>query len=99
MCGCTVPQTPMVKDFQAELPSPIGTEKGDTFWSQALAINPCQTEEHRRLFPNVRVREDGCIGFDSVRDREKYHEATGFVKQPGKLRGQSKHLTPAKQAT
>jgi predicted nucleic acid-binding Zn ribbon protein len=89
----------MVRDRQAELSNVNGTEKGDTFWSQSLAISPDQTVEHRRLFPNVRVRADGCLGFDSVAERARYCERCGFEKKSGKPRV-GKQLTPAKrQAT
>lgn len=83
ICACGAD---MRRDLHSELSNANGTEKGETFWSQSLAISPNQIEEHRRLFPNVKVRADGCIGFDSVREREKYCEATGFHKQPGKPR-------------
>lgn len=81
---CSVCGSNMFRDFKAEGHNVTGTERGETFWSQSLAINPCQTEEHRRKFPNVRVREDGVIGFDSVKERESYCNATGFEKTPGK---------------
>lgn len=81
---CEVCGSDMLRDFQSEGHNITGTEVGKTFWSQSLAINPCQTEEHRRKFPNVRVREDGVIGFDSVKERESYCNATGFEKAPGK---------------
>jgi hypothetical protein len=70
--------------YQDENKSMLGTQRGETFWSQAMAISPSQAEEHRRLFPNVRVRSDGCIGFDSVKDRSDYCDRTGFYKTPGK---------------
>lgn len=92
MCGCDGDIT-MHRDFGGELPAPTGTEKGETFWSQSLAIHPEQTAEHRRLFPNVRVREDGCIGFDSAKERERYCKATGFHKVPGKLRRQGTKIS------
>ena len=62
-------------------PSVVGTEKGDTFWSQSLAINPDQAVEHRRLFPNVKIAPDGQLGFDSNKQRSGYCEATGFTKR------------------
>lgn len=90
----------MSRDYNAERPNANGTEKGDTFWSQSLAINPSQIAEHRRLFPDVEVRADGCLGFNSNAVRERYCDATGFYKEPGKSKRNSKQLTPAKlQAT
>lgn len=71
----------MTRDFGAEHPGVLGTEKGDTFWSQSLAINPEQTEEHRRLFPDVRIAPDGQLGFDSVKLHSDYCDQTGFDKK------------------
>ncbi|KKM74068.1 hypothetical protein LCGC14_1404060 [marine sediment metagenome] len=55
--------------------------------SQALAINPEQTEEHHKLFPDVEVLPDGCIKFDSYKQHDKYLKETGFQKLPQKLKG------------
>jgi hypothetical protein len=77
VCG----NTPMVRDYQAEHPSITGTEKGETFWSDSLAINPDQTAEHQRQFPDVKVDADGRLGFDSNKVRDKYLDATGFTKK------------------
>jgi hypothetical protein len=79
----------MNRDYGSEGKGIVGTEKGDTFWSQSLAISPSQFEEHKRLFPNVRVRSDGCIGFDSVKERSEYCDRTGFYKAPGKAKRRS----------
>lgn len=54
--------------------------------SESLAINPNQIEEHRRLFPDVKVREDGVLEFTSFKSHDKYLEQTGFVKHPQKIR-------------
>ena len=69
------------RDFQSDLGHVTGTEKGDTFWSQSLAISPDQAAEHRRLFPDVKIAPDGRIGFDSNKQRSEYLDATGFVKK------------------
>lgn len=50
------------------------------FVSQSMAINPDQAAEHRELFPDVEIKSDGCLGFNSVRQREKYMDTCGFHK-------------------
>lgn len=93
---CTVCNVEMSRDFTAENKAATGTEKGETFWSQSLAISPSQAAEHRRLFPNVRVRSDGCLGFDSVKDRSNYCERTGFYKVPGKQKRRATKVSTKK---
>lgn len=90
----------MNRDYHGERKGVVGTEQGDTFWSQSLAISPSQAAEHRRLFPDVRVREDGCLGFDSVKRRFDYCETTGFHKVSGKSRrgNRSTKVTPLKKS-
>lgn len=61
-------------------------EYGTTHWSEAMAIGVSQIEAHKKLFPDVPVREDGVVGFNSVQQQEKYMTACGFVKHPQKLR-------------
>ena len=77
----------MIRDYRAEHPGVLGTQCRQTFWSQSLAINPEQTEEHRRLFPNVRIASDGQLGFDSVKLHSDYCDQTGFEKK-----SQRKHI-------
>ena len=55
--------------------------------SDALAINPEQIPEHRRLFPNIEVRPDGRPVFDNFTDHEGYMKKCGIIKQPQKSRG------------
>lgn len=97
---CSTPEEGVVmnRDYHNERKGVVGTEKGDTFWSQSMAISPSQAAEHRRLFPNVRVREDGCLGFDSVKERDAYCDRTGFYKVPGKQKRRTKKI-PVKKAT
>jgi len=69
------------RDYRADRPNVVGTEKGETFWSESLAINPEQAAEHRRLFPDVKIDAEGRLGFDSVKQRSDYCTATGFEKR------------------
>lgn len=95
--SCVICDKVMVRDYGAESKGVVGTEKGETFWSQSLAISPSQAAEHKRLFPNVRVRSDGCIGFDSVKERDAYIDRTGFYKVPGKSKRKGKRI-PVKKS-
>lgn len=64
-----------------------GRQFETTHWSDSLAIAPSQVEAHQRLFPEIRVRPDGVVGFDSVKQQDEYLNKTGFVKQTQKTRG------------
>ena len=54
--------------------------------SASLAINPCQTKAHRKLFPGIDVLPDGQLHFDSVRKQSEYCQKTGFEKMPQKIK-------------
>jgi len=54
--------------------------------SDALAVHPSQVEEHRRKFPNIKVRPDGRPEFTSFSQHDAYLKATGFHKKPQKNR-------------
>jgi predicted RNA-binding Zn-ribbon protein involved in translation (DUF1610 family) len=63
--------------------------RGETYYarpiiSQSLAMHPSQIEEHRKLFPDIKVTPDGCPIFDNYKDHDNYLKATGFVKNPKK---------------
>lgn len=64
-----------------------GIQKGDySHTSSSLAINPCQTKVHRKLFPGIDVLPDGRIRFDSVKKQSDYCKKTGFEKIPQKIK-------------
>ena len=52
--------------------------------SQSLAMHPEQIGEHRRLFPEIKVTDDGCPVFSNYADHDAYLKKTGFQKNPGK---------------
>lgn len=52
--------------------------------SQSLAMHPEQIDEHKKLFPDIPVTEDGCPVFSNFADHEAYLKKTGFTKLPGK---------------
>ena len=63
------------------------TSYGAGFVSQALAISPDQIEEHKRLFPDVKIQKDGCVIFENYKQHDDYLKKTGFKKQPQKIKG------------
>ena len=68
----------MERDFGLEGP---GKSNGDyELISDSLAINPCQTKAHKKLFPGVDVLSDGRLKFNSFRSHDKYLDETGFYK-------------------
>ena len=68
----------MNRDFGLEGPS---KSNGDyELISDSLAINPCQTKAHYKLFPDVVVLPDGRLKFNSFRNHDKYLDQTGFYK-------------------
>lgn len=82
-------------DCGSEMHIPIGTAVTDTMgggrqfatphWSEAMAIGTSQIDVHKKLFPDVLVRPDGVIGFNSVQQQENYMTTCGFVKSPQKI--------------
>jgi len=65
----------------------IGIREGDySHTSASLAINPCQTAAHRKLFPGIDVLPDGQLHFDSVKKQSDYCKKTGFEKMPQKIK-------------
>ena len=63
-----------------------GIAEGDySHVSASLAINPCQTRAHKKLFPGVDVLSDGQIRFNSVKQQSDYCDKTGFDKVTQKI--------------
>ena len=72
----------------------VGIAPGDyEHVSDSLAISPDQTQEHKQMFPDVDVLEDGRLRFTSVRQHETYLNKTGFYKKTQKIR---RKLNPVK---
>jgi hypothetical protein len=57
-----------------------------TKYSGSLAVSMSQIEEHKQIFPDVKIDNQGRPGFDNVRQQDKYLEASGMVKHPQKIR-------------
>ena len=60
--------------------------------SDSMAVSPSQVEEHRRLFPDVKVLDDGRPVFDNFSDHEKYMKKCNIVKEPQKKRKRGKRI-------
>lgn len=63
-----------------------GRQYANTKFSQSMAISPSQIAAHKKIFPDVAVKPNGEIGFNSVQQEHAYLEATGFHKHSQKLR-------------
>ena len=65
-------------------------EYGVPIVSQSLAMNPNQIADHNRMFPDIRVTDEGCPVFTSYQQHDAYLHKTGFSKQPGKKNHRSR---------
>ena len=67
--------------------------------SDSLAINPQQIPEHKKLFPNIDIDNEGRPIFHNVKEHDDYLNKTGFVKKSQRIRANGKniHSTPAKK--
>jgi len=61
--------------------------------SQSLAISPTQKAEHERMFPDVKVHDNGCLEFNDIKKYDDYMDKTGFVKRPQKIRKKGKRIS------
>lgn len=64
--------------------------------SDSLAINPCQAEEHRRLFPDIGLDSECRPIFENYKQHDDYLKQTGFVKQKQHIKRKGKDITPKK---
>ncbi len=84
----------MKDDIPTGLPCKCGKRKGRVYSvrchadlyttpiiSDALAMNPNQIAEHRRMFPDIEVTPVGQPVFDNFEKHEAYLKATGFRKK------------------
>ena len=66
-------------------------EYGKPLVSHSLAIHSEQVAEHNRLFPDIKVRNDGCLEFHNYQQHDKYLKKIGWEKRPQKTRGAHKN--------
>jgi len=74
----------MTRDFGAERANIGDCDYRKPIHSDALAINPEQIPEHRRLFPDINVDKEGRPIFDSYKKHDSYLQKIGAVKHKGK---------------
>ena len=60
--------------------------------SDSMAVAPNQVEEHRRLFPDVKILNDGRPVFDNFSAHDAYLKKCNIVKQPQKTRKRGKRI-------
>lgn len=66
---------------------PVRKDKGDyNFVSESLAVPIHQIDEHRAMYPDVDVQNDGTLHFTSVAQQDRYYKRSGFNKVPQKNR-------------
>lgn len=80
-------------DFSSGRGRQTSTSYGSGVISDALAINPDQTEEHHKLFPGVEVLPDGRIKFANYKQHDDYLTKTGFRKIPQRIKVKGIRIT------
>jgi len=92
---CDVCGTIMVHDFQAEnvLVGAGRRSYHKPIVSDSMAVAPNQVAEHRRLFPDVKVLDDGRPVFDNFSDHEKYMKKCNIEKVPQKTKKRGKRIS------
>jgi len=78
----------MRRDFGADVPtqSHQGREYSKPIISDSLAVSPSQVAEHRRLFPDIKIHDDGRPEFTNYAAHDAYLKKTGFRKQKQRVR-------------
>lgn len=79
LCKCG---SKMDRDFSGVRVSKGSKQYSHQIVSDSLAMNPNQIAEHRRLFPNVQVTEEGQPVFDQFTEHEAYLKKCNIVKKP-----------------
>ncbi len=74
------------RDFKSDLFHTAADTYDKPIISDALAVAPDQIAEHRALFPEIQMTNEGQPVFDKYSTHEAYLEKTGHVKHPGKIR-------------
>jgi putative FmdB family regulatory protein len=92
ICG-SCDMTFMDRDFAADLFSTPKDTYSKPIVSNSMAVAVDQIAEHKALYPNIRMTNEGQPIFEKFSDHEKYLKDTGFVKNPGKIRKRVKKIT------
>lgn len=80
------------RDFQADLPNTPADRYATTIVSDAMAINPEQIPEHKRLFPDIKLTKEGQPIFEKYSHHEAYLKKCNYVKGTKKQRVRSKAI-------
>lgn len=81
----------MVKQLSTGVGTP-NTDYSRTIVSHSLAMCPSQIPEHRRMFPDIKVRPDGCPEFDNFKTHDDYLKKVGIEKSPQRIRSQTRKV-------
>lgn len=76
----------MVRDFQADIPFASGGDYSHPIYSDSLAINPCQKEEHLKTFPDIKLDSQNRPVFDKFSSHEAYLKRCNLVKERKKVK-------------
>jgi hypothetical protein len=74
----------MLRNYAAENAHTPADSYATPLHSDSLAIAPDQAEEHRRLFPDIKLDEQCRPVFEKYSQHDAYLEKCGFVKQTNK---------------
>ena len=78
----------MQRDFAADLFHTASDSYKTPIVSDSLAVSVDQIEEHKQVFPDVKITDQGQPVMESYSQHEKYLKKVGFIKSPQKKRRQ-----------
>jgi len=92
--ACDICEAIMKRDFQAEniLVGAGRRSYHKPIVSDSMAVAPNQVVEHRRLFPDVKILDDGRPVFDNFSAHEAYLKKCNIEKIPQKKRKRGKRI-------
>ena len=92
---CDICEAIMNRDFKAEnvLVGAGRRSYHKPIVSDSMAVSPTQVAEHRRLFPDVKILNDGRPVFDNFSDHQKYLDKCNIEKVPQKIKKRGKRIS------
>lgn len=91
-CGANI-----VRNSGIESPSIRGRDYNRPIHSDSLAISPSQIAEHKKLFPNIEIDNEGRPIFDNYRRHDDYLEKCGFDKKEQRIKPKGRRIDKPKQ--
>lgn len=82
----------MERDYQRMNIHAANKDYSKPIISDSLAINVSQIDEHKKLFPDVRITNEGQPILENYKQHDKYLKKIGFVKQPKKVKTKGKRI-------